>query len=229
MNLKQLYDLSLIEKEGLGTAYEYFVKLRFIRHKLKQQKIKSVLIYGLPEKYGFSLDFLLFSQSLGIVPDVLEIRKNKLNKLENIILETNGHLGVSLKYNVITRINHKYDLILSCEVLQRFNQLNQKKFISRLKSFANNYFIFVPNRHNDAHFQISGLNGFFVKNVEQLVGSKYSLTFIDAPPFPPGIRAKKKITSSLFISILELYAYFEPFFPKVIKKRMSHIICVYKT
>jgi len=47
-SMKKLYSLALAEGEGLGTAYEYYVKIRLIMKVLKGFVPRSVLIYGLP-------------------------------------------------------------------------------------------------------------------------------------------------------------------------------------
>ncbi|MBI5788926.1 MAG: hypothetical protein HZA78_08750 [Candidatus Schekmanbacteria bacterium] len=59
------YPIAMAEGEGAGTAYEYYVKARALRKVLAQTgQPKSLLILGLPERYGFSFDFLLLAQDM---------------------------------------------------------------------------------------------------------------------------------------------------------------------
>src|SRR5260370_7161182 len=65
-SIKSLYRLAFAEGEGIGTAYEYFAKRLVLSKWLDgHARAKRVLIAGLPQKYGSSLDFLLIAQELG--------------------------------------------------------------------------------------------------------------------------------------------------------------------
>ncbi len=228
MKLNKLYTLALAEGEGLGTAYEYFVKLRLLKKILNNNnKIKTVLIYGLPEKYGFSLDFLYFCKRQNIRPDLYEPRKNKLNKLYEILNDLNQNKKIVLKFNQVTKLNKKYDLILSGEVLQSLNEDELRKYNENIKLYGQKTIIFTPNKNNKAHNKISKLNSYSIKGLKKLFKNNKLTGFIDNPPFPPGIKAKKKITSKLFIFILQIFASLEFLIPKFIRKKTSHIVYVY--
>src|SRR5262252_6719711 len=72
-SIKSLYPLALAEGEGVGTAYEYFAKrLILTRWLAKLPQARSLLIAGLPEKYGSSLDFLLLTQEMAVA-DVIVV------------------------------------------------------------------------------------------------------------------------------------------------------------
>ncbi|HEY6459467.1 MAG TPA: hypothetical protein VIY73_04925, partial [Polyangiaceae bacterium] len=59
-SIKDLYAYALAEGEGVGTAYEYYVKRRILDHALKGlDRGARILVAGLPEKYGTSLDFVV--------------------------------------------------------------------------------------------------------------------------------------------------------------------------
>src|SRR5262252_3111362 len=59
-SIKDLYVYALSEGEGVGTAYEYYVKRRVMSPLLRRLKPGArILVAGLPEKYGTSLDFVL--------------------------------------------------------------------------------------------------------------------------------------------------------------------------
>src|SRR2546425_1279534 len=71
-SIKSLYPLALAEGEGVGTAYEYFAKRLVLRRWLANcQTVRRVLIAGLPEKYGSSLDFLLVAEELAAAEVVI--------------------------------------------------------------------------------------------------------------------------------------------------------------
>ena len=64
-SIKSLYPLALAEGEGVGTAYEYFAKRLHLARWLKGTKPpQHILIAGLPEKYGASLDFMLLASEV---------------------------------------------------------------------------------------------------------------------------------------------------------------------
>jgi hypothetical protein len=74
-SVKDLYTLALAEGEGMGTAYEYYVKRMALRRFLDgRPRPDSILIAGLPEKYGASLDFVLLGSELGAAAAVVDDR-----------------------------------------------------------------------------------------------------------------------------------------------------------
>ena len=63
--IKSLYPINLLEGEGVGTAYEYFVKLKKLERFINTiGPVKRILIAGLPERYGLSMDFVLIGRML---------------------------------------------------------------------------------------------------------------------------------------------------------------------
>ncbi|MGB9485744.1 MAG: hypothetical protein WCD04_06500, partial [Terriglobia bacterium] len=71
-SINSLYPLALAEGEGIGTAYEYYAKrLVLARWLASLRPPRRLLIAGLPEKYGSSLDFFLLAQDLAVTEVVV--------------------------------------------------------------------------------------------------------------------------------------------------------------
>ena len=61
-SVPNLYHLALWEGEGLGTAYEYSVKLKLLRRVVSRMgPPRRVLVGGLPEAYGVDLSLALLA------------------------------------------------------------------------------------------------------------------------------------------------------------------------
>jgi len=218
-NIKNLYELALAEGEGLGTAYEYFVKLRLLERLLKNKKINSVLIYGLPEKYGFSLDFVYFCFTNNLNLTLFNNNDEKTRKLKSILKK----VSINKKIKIIKKIDKRYDLVLSSEVLQSLNKNELKIFIDNIVKYSENAIIFVPNKDNKNHLKYSGLNGFTLEELNFLFNNVKKPGYVDMPPFPPGLKIKKRFKSVFLIRILGFFALIEKFIPKIIKKYIAHI------
>lgn len=238
------YKLALLEGEGLGTAYEYFVKLMLLNKYFKKNKIKNVLIYGLPEKYGFSLDFIYFCYKNNLNVFLFEKRGDKIKKFKEILSKLNKKIIVN-NLKIIKKIDKKYDLVLSCEVLQVLKENELKEYVNNIQKYSKRALIFVPNKSNKSHIKFSRLNGFTLKELNFLFNNVKKLGYIDVPPFPPGIKKEEKIkniflivnkvahtllTRELFlrkqkflVKTLEFFAYVERFIPLIIKKYTAHI------
>ena len=84
--IKDLYALALAEGEGMGTAYEYYAKRLALGRWLKARpRPASILVAGLPEKYGASLDFLLLAGELGAAVTVVDDRPAALDRLRGAL------------------------------------------------------------------------------------------------------------------------------------------------
>jgi hypothetical protein len=84
ISIKSLYALALAEGEGVGTAYEYYAKRLALGRWLKQVgRPVRMLVAGLPQKYGSSLDFLLLAEELGVAVTVVDERPFALDKLQS--------------------------------------------------------------------------------------------------------------------------------------------------
>ena len=79
-NLERLYQIALAEKEGLGTAYEYFIKINLLNKLLNGKKLKKILVYGLPERYGFGFDSLVLAYIHGASLVIVDERQDVLDR-----------------------------------------------------------------------------------------------------------------------------------------------------
>ena len=100
--------------------------------------------------------------------------------------------------------------------------------------------LFMPNKANEAHVGISGLDGLHLHELRTLLldggaASGHALQasgYIDMPPFPPGItrseEQREQATSGLLEGVamwgLGIYARLEKFLPINLRARQSHIV-----
>jgi len=131
-SINSLYPLALAEGEGLGTAYEYYAKrLVLARWLASQRPPRRLLIAGLPEKYGSSLDFFLLAQDLAVTEVVvIEDRPWALEKCRQSLAAAQaiGELtGIRPQYVPVTEmgltdgLTGEFDMCLGSEVLQRLD------------------------------------------------------------------------------------------------------------
>ena len=251
-NIQSWYAINLIEGEGVGTSYEYYAKLRKLRRFINSiGKPKRILIAGLPEKYGLSMDFFLLGEILQAEIVVIDERSDALErasktlstlKSNKLFYETNVTFIKTdnlAKFNDKSVIEEKFDLALSSEVLQRLGR-TQATYISSLRRAAHNYAIFVPNRGNESHANLSGLKSLYLEELLQHCQggypeeTLYDYGYIDMPPFPPGLsrsqekrdQAAESRFESFLMKGLEIYSLCEDLIPKFIKEKIAHIVYV---
>jgi len=241
--ITEYYILALLEGEGIGTAYEYYAKSKVIKKVIEKDKIKNILIAGLPEKYGSSLDFIFLANHLNAEVLVIDDRECALNALRSYIDELK--LDLNIKYQLVDFINidhkeySKFDTVLNCEVLQRYDEQTKTKIINSLTEMTDKLLLFAPNKGNNSHAVLSGLKAISINELKDKIPADKShfckFGFVDMPPFPPGIQLsdekrkniKKAWWQSIALKILEIYCdYFERFLPKIIKSKFAHIIYV---
>lgn len=245
-SIKDLYAPALAEGEGMGTAYEYYVKRRALAQFLQRiGRPASILIAGLPEKYGVSLDFLLLATELGARTTVVDDRPAALERLRDAldrlavlpdvpVIVPPTHLLLT-DLESLTALDARYDLALSSEVLQRLSPAGRAPFVKRLFQYAPTLALFCPNADNEAHNSRSGLGGLRLEEMAALTavrGRPSAVGFIDMPPFPPGItrsaEQREDATSGRFegavMKGLEFYARAERLMPLFIRRRQSHIV-----
>ncbi|HET8925050.1 MAG TPA: class I SAM-dependent methyltransferase [Candidatus Acidoferrum sp.] len=244
-SIKSLYKLALAEGEGVGTAYEYFAKRLILRPWLAgAPQFKRVLLPGLPEKYGSSLDFFLLAQELGAVqlvaiddrPAVVKKARANLSAAQRI-----GELtGLTAEFVLVSDLGKLngmsgFDLCLSSEVLQRLSPEKRQSYIQGLKSLAQAFALFTPNGDNPSHTNISGLSGLRLDELQSLMRATETpakLGYIDMPPFPPGItRSAEQRTEAaggrleaIAMWGLSYHARLEPYFPSGWRQHRSHIV-----
>lgn len=244
-SIKSLYKLALAEGEGVGTAYEYFAKRLVLNSWLASaSQPMRVLVVGLPEKYGSSLDFFLVAQELGGSELVaIDDRPTAVEKARASLsaAQSNGELtGLSPQFLVVSDLSkldklNGFDLCLSSEVLQRLSADRRQNYIQGLGNAAAAFAIFVPNGDNPSHTNISGLSGLSMDELHKLLQTTAMATkmgYIDMPPFPPGVTRSAQQRSEAAGGRLEaiamwglgFHARLEPHFPSGWRQRRSHIV-----
>lgn len=250
-SIKQLYELALAEGEGVGTAYEYYAKrLRLIPWLAQGVQPKTMLVAGLPQKYGSSLDFLLLGAEMGCRITVVDDRQEALVKLSQA-LEQLQRAAYSpqlkpllVQTGDITRLPEltgQFDLVVSSEVLQRLDPQRRGIYINRLLEVAPSAALFTPNADNSAHVGLSGLAGLHLEEFRELAG-RNSRTgelqlesrtgYVDMPPFPPGITRtetqREEATTGTMEAFamwgLAIYARTEKFLPQALRRKKAHIV-----
>jgi hypothetical protein len=243
--LEFFYLLALEEGEGLGTAYEYLVKNYLITRLLKYfEKPKSVLIAGLPEKYGLGLDFIFLAKSLACEiavvddrDDVIELFKTKVKYFTEINLLTTADIRIYKIKNLNDFIETKkyFSLVLSSAVLQRIPAYLRSEYIRQLSEKANYGIFFVPNKGNDAHKTVTELEALSLKDLFGYLDNRMSVLeagHIDLPPFYPGAKLssytrdqiKKKSWGKVLIGFMEQWSHLEFFLPSFVKDKFAHMI-----
>ena len=241
LSIKSLYTLALAEGEGVGTAYEYFAKrLILVRWLRNQAKPKRLLIAGLPEKYGSSLDFLQLAQELDAAVTVVDERPSALQKLQGSLAAAQREGWLTAVSPQLVPVSHlaslhelapEFDLCLGSEGLQRLAAATRADYMHQVQRLAARVALFAPNGDNMAHANISGLAGVTLAEMRQLVGDAPT-GYIDMPPFPPGItrsdEQREQATSGKFEAVamwgLGYYARMEHFLPTAVRRKQSHIL-----
>ena len=253
--IKDLYTLALAEGEGMGTAYEYYAKRLALGRWLKARpRPTSILLAGLPEKYGASLDFLLLAGELGATVTVVDDRPAALARLWQALPRPQRSSETSEVWATLARpaaivladlprlatLAGHFDLAVSSEVLQRLAVAERPAYVATLRARADALALFAPNADNPAHTDRSGLAGLRLAELRTLLGDNvlstdnYQLTtgYIDMPPFPPGITRsdaqREQATQGAFeasvMSGLRVYAHGERYLPGALRRRQSHIV-----
>ncbi|HEY8090424.1 MAG TPA: hypothetical protein VIF09_21330 [Polyangiaceae bacterium] len=240
-SIRNLYAYALAEGEGVGTAYEYYVKRRVMRPLLAGLgKGGSVLVAGLPEKYGTSLDFVLAAGEREARVLVVDDRPAALQRARSALADAAraGMLsGAQPELRGVTDIADlagvgPHDVVLSCEVVQRLEVSARRRYVRRIRSLAPLGVVFAPNSENGSHLAISGLGGLDRRTLADLFdGTASELGFVDLPPFPPGIkrsevqraRASTGRLEAVAMRGLELYSAVEPLLPSTLKRHVAHI------
>lgn len=244
-NIRRYNEVAVIEGEGLGTGYEYFAKNAIIRQAIRAKTINTVLIVGLPEKYGFSMDFLILADILGAQAIVYEDRTEKIERAQAIVSALQEMGALSRHFSVVfERVDSfetlasfpKADLALSCELLQRVT--HKEAFLKAFFAAAPTAVLFCPNGDNEAHNTLSGLKSVPMRAFREMtsfLGERaLRYGYIDFPPFPPGIKRsesqRQASKTSLFVRCvmvaLTVWCKLEKFWPQAVKRRFAHIVYV---
>lgn len=208
-NIIDFYKVALEEEQGIGTAYEYLAKQALLERIFKQSHYpNSILVAGLPEKYGSSMDFVALADRLGIT--------------------------LYIDATPLTSKLPECDLAISCEFLQSISGENKIKYLQRLSHIANGVILFTPSAGNKAHTKLTGLKSISKKELKGIFAfTSFKIRkvgYTDIPPFPPGLTIKKRVESdghiplkvTAILKILSYWAKLEPLLP--FKKRYAHIV-----
>lgn len=242
ISIRSLYPLAMAEGEGVGTAYEYFAKRLVLDKWLSGLTVSGdILIAGLPEKYGASLDFLLLAAELGQEVVIVDERPEALEKSKRSLAAAKemGRLkSVHPSYlqtadlTILSELSGRMGLCISSEVLQRLPESERPNYWQRLRELAPAAAVFAPNADNPAHTNLSGLAGVRLTDLRQIVGTAAKTNYIDMPPFPPGMtrtegqreRAESGRMEAIAMWGLGWYARLERLFPEQIRRSQAHIV-----
>jgi Methyltransferase domain len=242
-SIRSLYPYALAEGEGVGTAYEYVAKARFMRpiveRLVRRDGARRVLVAGLPEKYGTSLDFAILADGVDADLEIADEREPAIDRSRSAIdaARRDGKLTrLRVQFRRCDSLDEvargQHDAVLSCEVLQRVPAERREAFANALRAAAPIGAVFVPNSENASHLKISGLDGLTLADLRELFRGARA-AYVDMPPFPPGIartaeqrtRASTGLAEAVAMRVLDAYCAAEPRVPSAIKRRVSHIVC----
>lgn len=192
--------IALNEQEGLGTAYEYYVKTKILtRYLNRAHEIRKALILSLPRIHGSVADITTTLNELGIDFATVEIPNEQSLK------------GLSEKYDVI---------IIVADLLK-----NIKKTISLLSRYSDMIILFTTNADN--LFHVNKWNGTAINKILEVKPMVYN--YLDCPPFPSGIKVfsgknvkETKILKTLML-ILAFWSKVEWKLPTTVKSKLSHM------
>ena len=236
--LAEYYPIALAEGEGVGTAYEYLAKWRAIRKLLPG--VRRLLIAGLPEKYGSSLDFAALACALDADLVVVDEREEALVKLKQALVRANLAPRMVMRQVSLDAIadlpDPPFDLALSCEVVQRMDRPMRDRFVAGLARVAKRIALFAPNAGNRAHATRSHLNALALDDLSGLMAPAGFMLedrgYVDMPPFPPGLtlsQAKREQVKQArwqgpALALLHLFCLGEERLPPSGKRPFAHIV-----
>ncbi|MFH1511148.1 MAG: hypothetical protein ABIF10_05635 [Candidatus Woesearchaeota archaeon] len=212
-DIRDMYRLAVAEGEGYGTAYEYLVKLRLLEQQVGKN-IRSVLIIGLPRKYGLGLDLAYYCQKNGCSMTVLE-KSEKIGEMRRAA----GKAGLIIR---LVPERKTYDLCLSSGHYDNLTKNEKKQFLLNAKR-AKQLIVFVPNSENTNHRKHTGLKGMTAVCLAKEIRAK-QYGWLDIPPFAPGKKLKKQKESGLLLLLLQIWTNIERCLPR----KKAHI-CWAKT
>ncbi len=253
-SIHSLYPLALAEGEGVGTAYEYAAKRQILRRWFRQAGVNTLptgplLVAGLPEIYGSSLDYCLLALEIGRPVLIVDDEPALLHKGEQALkqAQTAGQLaGLQARYLQVADLTNLAEITVPAgwaicnEVLQRFDSAGRQAYAQQLAQMAALVTLFAPNGGNQAHVTSSGLAALHPAEMWDLIAAlpgKYPAGgFCDLPPFPPGIsRSAEQRTQAqtgrgeaLVMWGLDRYLRLEPWFPVSWRQQQAHIVYGFK-
>jgi hypothetical protein len=242
--IQKLYPIALAEGEGVGTAYEYYAKRLVLAPFLRRlPRPHRILVAGLPEKYGSSLDFLLLASELQAEVVVADHRPEFLAKSAQALgaVQAQGLLGsLAPRYTRLSaptalhEVDGAFDLALCCEVLQAIPAEERPLYWQHVWTLAPAVALFAPNAGNPAHSTLSRLQTLSLAEIAGLVANApwRQSGLADLPPFPSGMtrsaEQRQQAASGTFEQTimwgLNFYARLEKFVPASIRRRYAHMV-----
>jgi len=249
--IRSLYPFALLEEQGMGTAYEYYSKLRIVQTAFEDTTAPhSLLVLGLPEKHGYDLDLLLVAQQAGAPLTICEDRPEVLKQVENAL---DALPDQTLRERVeLIRIasltdwqaieGRHFDWLISTAAVQRLADAQITAYLENARRQADYCLLFIPNLDNKAHLTLSGLRGLSREQAVALCELEGELPgvrvlssgYCDIPPFPPGLQRSSAAKENALHSpveiaamrVLEWWCRAERWMPVRIQKRWAHLVYV---
>jgi hypothetical protein len=249
-SIVDLYPIALLEGQGMGTAYEYSAKLKLLARIVSTtHPPRRLFMGGLPEDYGVDLDFALLAARYGCWTVVADDRPSALETFAHALtlppLAGSADPG-RFEMRQLTTLarptrtdDAPFDLWVTTSAIQRLKDGQLAEYLAQVREMSRHAVLWVPNKANKEHLSISGLDGFFLPDlvaVCQRAGLKVGeASYLDVPPFPPGLkrstRAKEKAAHSqleqLIMRGLEWWTWGERFLPHFVKRRFGHLAYVF--
>jgi len=207
MSLSEWFDFHLAAKlgnEGYGSTYEYVAKFNLLKKWSAayglRGKISRLVIMGLPQKYGLSLDFLMWAKFLEVRRIYLwkNCSYGKVDRFLNACkaycqLIGLGNLSIEVVEELQDVVIDENVFCVSCEVFQMLSDSARRGYMNACKR-ARCSAIFVPNFFNNDHRIYTKLatieNNDFNPYSEGV--SILSSGYIDLPPVPSGFELPRK-------------------------------------
>lgn len=184
----------------MGTAYEYVAKRQVLRRWMVNRPAGGLLVAGLPEIYGSSLDYLLIADELQIPALMIDDRPEFLDRAQEALASARVAgllINVQVEFQLMEDLTlpnsqgRKFAWAICNEVLQRFDADGMLRYVRRLAESAETITLFAPNGDNASHTNVSGLSGLQLAQMEQLMAAVGRIGigtgYCDVPPFPPGV------------------------------------------
>ena len=190
---------ALSEQEGLGSAYEYYVKSRILTHQLgKEIRPESALILSFPRKHESTADIAATLNELGV-----SVRTIKVSKAEDLVPKG--------RFDVIVAVADSFE--------------NVEEIVSMFRPHSGVIILFANNAENVSHFE--GWAGTPMRRI--LKAHPISYCYLDCPPFPSGLKVfagrnpkETRLLRTIMLGLV-LWSKLEGRVPMSVKGRFSHM------
>ena len=181
--------------EGYGTTYEYMAKgwlLMRTKSLLGCDGIDKMLILGLPQRYGLSLDFLFWAEYLQVSEVV--VFNTEDDRTEAFLYGRQWLLEHGKLKDIPIRVLKKWEdlsgldlstFLVVCESLSSWNE-EKRMYTNELYNQARCGFCFVPNDYNEAHRRMTHLPTIKENKLDDYLSNIKFDRYLDCPPVPSG-------------------------------------------